>query len=74
MAIVWSNVTDIAPELAGAAVSAATQTAVLADVNDQIVAAQFPSVARADIARAYLAAHLATLSIRNGVGGSVSPS
>lgn len=68
--ITWTNVTNIAPELSTAPV--ALQTAMLASVNGRIVEAQWPSVARAEEARAYLAAHMATL-LRRGGGGSVGP-
>lgn len=69
MSIVWADVTAIAPELS--TVAAAGQTAILGQVNDEeIKDATWPSVAKANRARRYLAAHLATLTLsaRGGVG------
>src|SRR5262245_17083854 len=70
MAISWTNVTDIAPELS--TVALATQTALLEQVNEEEISDDnWPSEAKADRARAYLAAHLATLINRRGSAGAV---
>lgn len=66
MAITWADVLAIAPDLSG--VGATTQVAIVTDVNAQVVEGQFPSVAAADRARKYLAAHLATVSKDGGRG------
>lgn len=67
MAIVWADVTAIAPELS--TVGASTQTAILAYANAELDAATWGG--RLERGRAYLAAHLATLSRRAGSGGAV---
>lgn len=67
MAINWSNVVDIAPELSTIPVN--SQNAILAQVNTELS----PSVwgTRIEIGRAWLAAHLATVSSGGGAGGQV---
>lgn len=68
MAITWSNVTDIAPELS--TVALATQTAILAQANTELSVAVWGT--RIEIGRAWFAAHLATISGRRGTGGQVT--
>lgn len=69
MSISWSNVAAIAPELS--TVGTDTQNAILAQVNGDISDDAWPSDSKADRARAWLAAHLATLVARAGSGGAV---
>lgn len=70
MSIVWSDVEAIAPELSVSPL--ATQDAILEQVNDEEIHDDtWRSAARADRARRYLAAHLATIA-SNG-RGSVGP-
>jgi hypothetical protein len=68
VAIAWSNVTDVAPELA-TGVPTALQVALVALANDEIDDDVLE--ARADLARAYYAAHFATLAKRGDVSGTV---
>lgn len=68
MAITWSNVTDIAPELS--TVGAAAQTAILAQANTELSVSVWGT--RIEIGRAWFAAHLATVSNRRGTGGQVT--
>lgn len=65
--IVWQNVVDIAPELA--TVTSGTQTAVLAQVSLQMNPDVWGS--KLDTGAAWLAAHIATVTLRRGVGGPV---
>lgn len=67
MAIVWADVTAVAPETSTAPV--AMQTAILALVNQQLTEAIWGELI--ETGRAYLAAHFATLSSRGGSGGTV---
>jgi hypothetical protein len=67
VAITWSNVTDLAAELT--TVSVGLQNLILAQVNDEVSDAVWGT--RADRARIWLAAHLATLAQRKG--GSSGP-
>ncbi len=65
MAIVWADVTNVAPGLTTAVISVGMQTAILDRVNNhEVDDAAWGEYA--DIGRAYLAAHLA--SIRNNTG------
>lgn len=68
MAITWTDVTAIAPELSTAAL--ATQTAVLASVELQVNDDAWDDLA--STGKAYLAAHLATLAAR-GASGAAGP-
>jgi hypothetical protein len=65
--IVWANVTDIAPELAS--VDVTLQLAALATVERFVSDEAMEDLA--DTARAYLAAHLATVSSRKGAAGPI---
>jgi hypothetical protein len=69
VAITWASVVAIAPELSTIAVD--SQTAILADVDLEVRAANWPSTAHADRAKKYLAAHVASLSRRGGSGGAI---
>lgn len=64
MAITWTDVTNIAPELS--TIAAATQTAILATVAAQVPSSQWGD-AQND-GQAWLAAHIATLTKRRGDG------
>lgn len=66
MAITWTHVLEIAPELS--VVAPSTRAALLEDVALQVSASAWGT--RADLASKYLAAHLATLSQRGGAGPS----
>lgn len=68
MAIHWNTVLGVAPELGCIAID--TQIAILAFVNAELES--WPSGSRKDMASAYLAAHLATVSAR-GTVGAVGP-
>lgn len=62
MPITWADVTTAFPaDTALAAVPVGTQAAILADVALEVVETNWPSVAKANRAAKYLAAHLATL-------------
>ncbi len=67
MAITWTNVTAVAPELSTVAV--ATQTAILAQVNSELSTAVWGS--KIEIGRAWLAAHLGTIAGIEEGGGVV---
>lgn len=67
LAINWSNVVDIAPELSTIPVN--SQNAILAQVNTELSTTVWGT--RIEIGRAWLAAHLATVSNGGGAGGSV---
>lgn len=68
MAITWTNVSNIAPELA--TVPIGMQTEILADT----LLMMSPTVwgSKFDMGRKYLAAHLATLDRRRGAGGMLA--
>lgn len=66
MSLVWADVVLVAPELASLGPSA--QTAILADVADQVNVGAFGSQERADRAAAYLAAHIAVAGGYTGAG------
>ena len=70
-AIIWADVTAVASELASTA--GATQTMILAYVNDALSVDAFggEDSATLTLARAYLAAHMATAGAR-GAPGQVS--
>lgn len=68
MAVTWSDVSKIAPELS--TVAAATQNAILADVVTQLESLQWGTTARYELASKYLCAHLATIAVRGGSGPS----
>lgn len=68
MAITWTNVTDIAPELS--VIVSATRTAILAQVNVELSVSVWGTLI--DIGRAWLAAHIATGILRRGTGGQVT--
>lgn len=68
MAIVWADVTAIAPELTEDAVALATRTKILAAVDRQVNASTWGD--NADDGKMYLAAHLATISGQGGTGPS----
>jgi hypothetical protein len=70
MAIVWNDVEAIAPQTSKALAS--TRVAVLLIVDAQIKDANWGALA--DVARRYLAAHLATLAMRGGNGAVTSES
>lgn len=67
MAIDWTDVVDIAPELSTVAVG--MQNAILADINEELDPAVWGT--RLDAGSKYLAAHRATLATRAGSGGAV---
>lgn len=66
MAITWTDVVNIAPELSTVATD--TQTAILADVALQMPAEVWGTML--DTGSKYLAAHLATVTSRRGGGGA----
>lgn len=68
-AIIWSDVTDQAPELS--TVSIGGQTALLDYVNSALAVEGFggESSKRLKNARVYLAAHMATMLRRRGISG-----
>ena len=68
--ITWADVVLIAPELADVPVG--VQTALLADVAEQLESSQWGNDARYDMASKYLVAHLATLYLQ-GSGGAAGP-
>jgi hypothetical protein len=73
-AIIWSDVTDEAPELA-TGTSAGAQTLILAIVNGAGLNVSNFGGEASDLtkaARVFLAAHMATLARRRGVSGAVS--
>jgi hypothetical protein len=67
VAIVWSNVTDVAPELASG-VPAGLQTTLVALANSELDDDVLEG--KADLCRAYWAAHFATIAKRGDVPGS----
>ena len=71
-AIVWTDVTDLAPELS--TIPLGGQTAILALVNDYLDPDTWggEDAPKLHSGRCYLAAHLATLGKRKGKSGSVS--
>ena len=71
-AIVWTDVTDLAPELSSTPLGA--QTAILALVNGFLDVATWGGETSDKLhsGRCYLAAHLATLGRRKGKSGTVS--
>lgn len=70
--ITWADVTALAPELA--AVPAAGQAQVLAQVVSEIGIAKWGGLANANNAATWLARHLATMSIRRGMAELTSVS
>lgn len=70
MALTWADVVLVAPDLASLGSSA--QTAILADVADQMNVAAWGSQERADRAGAYLAAHIAVAGGYTGLGASAA--
>ena len=66
--ITWTNVVNIAPELATTPTD--MQTEILADTLLMMNATVWGS--KFDMGRKYLAAHLATLDRRRGLGGAVA--
>lgn len=67
-AINWNTVLGIAPELDS--VNIDTQVMALAFVNEAISDSVWGTKTTATLARAYMAAHIATLSLRGGNGAS----
>lgn len=67
LAINWSNVVDIAPELSDIPVN--SQNAILNQVNSELSTSVWGT--KIEIGRAWLAAHLATVSSGGGAGGQV---
>lgn len=70
MSLVWADVVLVAPDLASLSLSA--QTAILADVADQMNVAAWGSQERADRAGAYLAAHIAIAGGYTGLDASAA--
>lgn len=70
--IVWGNVVNIAPELANE--PAGTASALLWWVNNNLDDCTWGGTAEADFGRAWLAAHLATVARRRGIGALTSES
>jgi hypothetical protein len=71
MSIAWADVTAIAPELTSTAVATATQTIILAMVNERMVDGDAWGD-YADDGRRYLAAHMATVSGAGAGAGAVT--
>ena len=69
--ITWVDVTAIAPELAGSALTTAAQDAILAFVNEAFVTGDATmGEGQLRLARINLAAHVATLEKRRGSGAA----
>jgi hypothetical protein len=68
MTIAWADVIAVAPELSTAPIG--MQTSMLAQVNRRCPLAIWGD--ESDTGRTYLAAHLAALGMRRGIGGPVT--
>jgi len=67
-AINWNTVLGVAPELTS--VNIDTQVLALAYANESLSDSMWGTGAMATLARAYMAAHIATITVRGGEGAS----